>query len=81
LYVISVRVPDARTVEISGDFDGWHPLGLREIRPDVWETTLVLLPGTHRINLRVNGDRWVAPPGLPSTDDDFNGTVGLIVVH
>jgi hypothetical protein len=80
-YVVSVRVADARAVEISGDFDGWHPLALREIRPDVWETTLVLLPGTHRINLRVNGDRWVAPPGLPSTDDDFNGAVGLIVVH
>jgi hypothetical protein len=80
-YVVSVRVADARAVEISGDFDGWHPLALRENRPDVWETTLVLLPGTHRINLRVNGDRWVAPPGLPSTDDDFNGAVGLIVVH
>ena len=80
-YVVAVRVPDARAVEISGDFDGWRPVALREIRPDVWETTLVLLPGTHRINLRVNGDRWVAPPGLPTTDDDFNGTVGLIVVR
>jgi len=29
----------------------------------------------------VNGDRWVAPPGLPTTDDDFNGTVGLVVIR
>jgi hypothetical protein len=80
-YVVAVRVPDARAVEISGDFNGWHPLPLREARPGVWETTLSLLPGTHRVNLRLNGDRWVAPPGLPTTDDDFNGTVGLVVVR
>jgi hypothetical protein len=80
-YVVAVHVSDARTVEISGDFNGWHPVALRESRPGVWETTLVLLSGTHRVNLRVNGDRWVAPPGLPTTDDDFNGTVGLVVIR
>lgn len=79
-YVVAVRVPGARVVEISGDFNGWHPVALHEMRPDVWETTLVLASGTHRVNLRTNGDRWVAPPGLPTADDDFNGTVGLIVV-
>jgi hypothetical protein len=81
LYTVAVRVPDARAVEISGDFNGWHAVALREVRPDVWETTLEFRPGTHRVNLRVNGDHWVAPPGLPTADDDFNGTVGLIVIH
>ena len=80
-YVVAVRVPDARTVEISGDFNSWHPVALRESHPGVWETTLSLVSGTHRVNLRVNGDRWVAPPGLPTTDDDFNGTVGLVVIR
>ena len=79
-YVVAVRVPDARAVEISGDFNGWHAVALREVRPDVWETVLVLRAGAHRVNVRVNGDSWVAPPGLPTADDDFNGTVGLIVV-
>jgi len=50
------------------------------VRPNVWETVLDLRAGAHRVNLRVNGDSWVAPPGLPTADDDFNGTVGLIVV-
>lgn len=80
-YVITVRVPDARAVDISGDFNGWHAVALREARPGMWETTLSLLPGTHRVSLRVNGDRWDAPPGLPTADDDFNGRVGLLLVR
>ena len=77
---MSIRVPSARSVELSGDFNGWHALRLREVRPDVWEATLALSPGTHRVNIRVNGDAWTAPPGLASTNDEFNGTVGLLVV-
>jgi len=80
-FVVSVRVPDARAVELSGDFNGWKAVALHESQPGLWETTLTLAPGTHRLNMRVNGDRWVAPPGLATTDDDFNGTVGLLVVN
>jgi len=68
-------------VELSGDFNGWKAVALHESQPGLWETTLTLAPGTHRLNMRVNGDRWVAPPGLATTDDDFNGTVGLLVVN
>ena len=80
-YVVSVRVPRARTVELSGDFGLWKALPLDEVHPDVWETTLVLTPGTYHVNIRVDGDQWKAPPGLPTVPDDFNGTVGIIVVH
>ncbi|HXT17158.1 MAG TPA: glycogen-binding domain-containing protein [Gemmatimonadaceae bacterium] len=80
-YVITMRVPDARTVEISGDFNGWKPVALRETKLDVWETALALPAGTYHVNVRVNGDRWVAPPGLASTVDDFNGAVGLLVIR
>jgi hypothetical protein len=80
-FVVSIRAPSARVVELSGDFDEWKPIALYETRPDVWETTLTLAAGTYRMNVRVNGDSWTAPPGLPSTTDDFNGTVGLVVVR
>jgi 1,4-alpha-glucan branching enzyme len=79
-YVVTVAVPSARTVEISGDFNEWRPLSLRETRPDVWEATVPIAPGTYHVNMRVNGASWVAPPGLSETSDDFNGTVGLLVV-
>ncbi len=81
LYAISVYAPDARTVEIAGDFDRWNPVPLGPSRPGVWETTLRLAPGTYRINLRVNGDAWRAPPGLSTTEDEFNGMVGLLIIR
>jgi hypothetical protein len=80
-YRVTIHATSARTVELSGDFDAWKPIGMEQTAPDVWETTLALTPGTYRVNLRLNGDRWTAPPGLPATEDEFNGTVGLLVVR
>lgn len=80
-YVVSIRVPRARTVELSGDFGHWQSTSLTETRPDVWETTVTLPAGTYRMNVRVDGDKWKAPPGLPTVDDEFNGTVGIVVVR
>ena len=80
-YTVTISVPAARTVEISGDFNSWRPVSLRETRPDVWEATIPILPGTYHVNMRVNGASWVTPPGLSETSDDFNGTVGLLVVR
>ena len=79
-YVLSLRVPHARTVEISGDFTEWKPVSLARVGPDRWEATVAIAPGTHYVNVRVNGDRWTAPPGIPEVEDEFNGTVGLLVV-
>jgi hypothetical protein len=76
-----LRVPNARTVEVSGDFNQWTPIALREIAPDTWEATVSLAPGTHRVNVRVDGERWTAPPGLPVVDDEFTGRVGILIVR
>jgi hypothetical protein len=81
VYRVTVRVPLARTVEISGDFNQWSPVSLAQTSTDTWEITLPMSPGTHRVNVRVDGDRWMPPPGLPSVDDDFNGRVGIVVVR
>jgi hypothetical protein len=80
-YTVTISVPAARTVELSGDFNSWRPVSLRETRPDVWEATIAIAPGTYHVNMRVNGASWVTPPGLSETSDDFNGTVGLLVVR
>jgi len=81
MYRMTLRVPGARTAEVSGDFNDWKPVTLREISPNVWEATVVMTPGTHRVNVRVNGDAWTAPPGMPAVNDEFNGRVGIIVVR
>jgi hypothetical protein len=79
--VVSVLVPRARTVELSADFTRWQPLALRMTEAGRWETTVTLPPGTYHVNLRVDGDRWTAPPGVVAVDDGFGGTAGLVVAQ
>jgi hypothetical protein len=81
VFRIVLRSPGARTVELSGDFNQWKAVSLSQTSPDVWEITLPLAAGTHRVNVRINGDSWTAPPGLPSVDDEFSGRVGLLIVR
>ncbi len=78
---IQVRVPGARTVELSGDFTAWRPVSLRHDALDSWSVTLPIEPGTYHVSLRVNGGEWNAPPGLPQVRDEFSGIVGLVVVR
>jgi len=80
-YRITYRATNASMVEFSGDFDKWRPVSLVQTRTGVWEATIAIAPGTYHVNVRVNGERWVAPTGLPQAEDDFNGTVGVLVVR
>lgn len=80
-YVVRVRVPNARTVELSADFTAWKPVPLARSSADWWQVTVTIVPGTHHVNIRVNGDAWTAPPGIPAVEDEFNGSVGLVVVE
>ena len=80
-YRVVVRAPGARTVELSGDFNGWSPISLRETSASMWEAMVPLSPGTYHVSLRVNADRWIAPPGVPSVEDEFNGRVGVVIVR
>jgi hypothetical protein len=42
---------------------------------------LVIAPGVHRVNIRVDGGAWRPPPGLSVVRDEFGGEVGLLVVR
>jgi hypothetical protein len=79
-YRIRFRVPFARTVDITGDFNGWTSTALGETSPGVWEVTLPLSPGVHSLNVRINGEAWTVPPGVRWVHDEFNGRVGIVVV-
>jgi len=37
--------------------------------------------GLARSEVRQDGDAWIAPDGVPSMDDEFNGRVGIVVVR
>lgn len=80
-YLLTLRIRDARSVEISGDFTGWRPVSMRQASSDTWQVTAPLTPGSHRANVRIDGNAWIAPPGMSSITDDFNGTVGIFFVR
>ena len=78
--VVRFRMPDARSVAIAGDWNGWQPVRLRPLGDDVWEGTLVLRRGLYHFNLQVDGSDWVVPNGVATVPDGLGGMVAVLVV-
>lgn len=76
-----VLAPLAHSVEIAGDFSSWDPIQLSPAGNGWWITTRALSPGKYQMNLRVDGGKWAAPPGLLGMLDEFGGSVGLLIVQ
>lgn len=77
---ITLSVPGAQRVEIAGDFNGWTLEPLREAGDGAWVVPTRLEPGVYRFNLRVDGEEWVVPEGVPAVDDGFGDQVGLLII-
>lgn len=77
---ITLSVPDADRVEIAGDFNGWQPERLERDTSGRWIVPTRLEPGVYRFNLRVDGDRWIVPEGVPEVEDGFGDRVGLLII-
>jgi hypothetical protein len=77
---IIIRVGGVETVDVMGDFSDWSPLTVIRRGRDTWELSIPMSPGTHQINVRVDGGPWMAPPNMPTMHDAFGGEVGLMVV-
>jgi len=81
LQRLTARIGGVETVEIMGDFTDWAPIPLIRRGRDLWELLVPLNAGVHQINLRIDGGQWIAPPGVPTLKDGFNGEVGVLVVR
>jgi hypothetical protein len=79
--VLRIRSAAARSVEVMGDFTDWQPVALRRVGRGRWEIALPIAPGVHRFNVRVDGGRWGVPPSVAALADEFNGSVGIVVVE
>lgn len=66
-------------VEVACSATEWAPVRVARVA-GAFVHTLTLPSGSHRLAVRVNGGAWRAPRGLVAVDDDFGGTVGVVVV-
>jgi Carbohydrate-binding module 48 (Isoamylase N-terminal domain) len=80
IVTFKVLSPLARNVELAADFTEWAPQQMTRAGGGWWLVSEPLKPGKYEINLRVNGGKWVVPPGLLEMLDEFGGSVGLLVV-
>lgn len=78
---VRVRVRGATRVELMADFTDWSPIPLGRGAADEWVTRLVIAPGIHRVNVRVDDGAWDVPSGLTAVRDEFGSSVGLLIVR
>ena len=75
--------PQARTVSLAGDFDGWDAtrLPLRREGSGLWTVEVPLRPGRYQYAFVVDGRRFVADPAAPrAVGDDFGQPTSVVTV-
>jgi hypothetical protein len=78
--LVRVHGRDVSRVELSGDFTDWTPVTLLPVHANWWAAVVPVPPGVHRVQIRLDGGPWLAPPGLPRADDGPGGASGALVV-
>lgn len=70
--------PNATSVHLAGDFNGWDTGATPMSDPDgdgIWTVMMQLDPGRYEYKFVVNGGTWVADPDNPVTGGDFDNSV------
>jgi hypothetical protein len=78
--LVRVHGRNVSRVDLSGDFTDWTPVALLPVHANWWAVVVRVPPGVHRVQLRVDGGPWIAPPGLPRADNGPGGPSGALVV-
>jgi hypothetical protein len=79
--IVRVRAPASERVEIMADFTDWTPVALVKTPEGVWEITVPVTRGAHRLNVRLDGGDWLVPTNVARVTDEFGGVVGLVLVR
>src|SRR4051794_22647136 len=66
------KSPDAKSVELMSDFNGWKPVPMTKGNDGVWSAKISLPAGTHAYKFLVNGSDWMFDPEN-STRKTVNG--------
>ena len=56
--------PNARSVSVAGDFNGWNPgqTKLERSEGGMWTATIALKPGRYQYMFVIDGKQWIADP-------------------
>ena len=81
VQVVRVRAPASDRVELMADFTDWEPVALARTPAGLWEVSLPIRSGSHRLNVRLDGGDWLVPTNLARVTDEFGSTVGLLLVR
>jgi hypothetical protein len=81
LVRLIVLQPDAMTVEIAGDFNGWDPrrTPLEQLSGGAWSVTIPLQPGRYEYMFVVDGHEWVGDPLAAEQNDDGFGSRNAVL--
>lgn len=66
--------PEAASVSVAGDFNGWNPAQTPLERSDggMWTATISLKPGRYEYMFVIDGEEWIADPlATEETTDGF----------
>jgi hypothetical protein len=76
----ALRQRDAKSVALSGEFNGWSPDGLplRRREDGQWETSLELAPGRYQYKFIVDGE-WIADPLAQELVFNPHGTSNSVI--
>ena len=75
--------PDAQSVAVAGDFNGWNPAQTKLEPSDegIWTVTLSLNPGRYEYMFVIDGEQWVADPfATEETVDGFGSKNAVLDV-
>jgi 1,4-alpha-glucan branching enzyme len=76
-----LRAPDARVVEVAGDWTDWRPVPAARARDGRWWVDVRLARGDYRYAFRVDRSRWRVPDDVQTVDDGFGGRSAVLVVR
>ena len=84
LVRLVVLQPEARTVDVAGDFNGWDPARtpLEQTATGAWTVTIPLQPGRYEYMFVVDGKQWVGDPfAVEQADDGFGSRNAVLDVR
>jgi len=73
--------PDAQSVAVAGDFNGWNPTQTKLERSDdgVWTVTFPLNPGRYEYMFVIDGEQWIGDPFATEESGDGFGSTNAVL--